>query len=167
MPCSGPPGAASASTRRSIVGSSIRGGAWCGLILASMTRGPVQPQCFWWMNSPIPQMSAAGSERVKVTHKKVSLASRGEFAVVHDDDQWKTLDRVVAAKEAKKDEDVMGIGFQAVSRPLDGQDAGQHRGGCVKPSGKRRPGGHSVGNVASHRSRGRDHNLRPLVQAMS
>ncbi len=61
---------ASASTRRSIVRSSIRGGAWCGLILASMTRGPVQPQCLLWMNSPIPQMSAAGSERVKVTHKK-------------------------------------------------------------------------------------------------
>ena len=35
-----------------------------------MTSEPVQPQCFWSMKAPMPSMSAAGLERVKVTHTK-------------------------------------------------------------------------------------------------
>ena len=69
-PWSGPPGAARASTRRSTAGSSTRGGAWCGLIRASMTSGPRQPQCFRSMNAPMPSMSAAGFDRVNVTQRK-------------------------------------------------------------------------------------------------
>jgi len=46
IPCSGPPVAASSSTRRVTSGSSIRGGAWPGLVRASITIAPRQPQCF-------------------------------------------------------------------------------------------------------------------------
>ena len=42
----GPPGAASASTRRLTSASSSNGGAWCGLLRASITSDPSQPQCF-------------------------------------------------------------------------------------------------------------------------
>src|SRR5260370_1050109 len=67
----GPPGAASCSTRRATSGSSSSGGAWCGLMRASITSEPVQPQCFCWVNAPMPYTSAAGLERVNVTHRKL------------------------------------------------------------------------------------------------
>ena len=31
----------------------------------------MQPQCFWTMPAPMPSMSAAGFERVKVTQRKL------------------------------------------------------------------------------------------------
>ncbi len=65
------PRAASASTRRVTAGSSTSGGAWCGLMRASMIREPVQPQCFSTTVAPMPSMSAAGLERVNVTHRKL------------------------------------------------------------------------------------------------
>ena len=68
--CSGPPGAARASTRRATSGSSTSGGAWCGLSLPSITSGPRQPQCLSWTNDSMPYTSAAGFARVKVTQRK-------------------------------------------------------------------------------------------------
>ena len=54
IPCSGPPGAASASTRLVTSGSSTSGGAWCGLVRASITSDPKQPQCLSRMNASMP-----------------------------------------------------------------------------------------------------------------
>ena len=77
IPCNGPPRAASASTRRVTSGSSISGGAWCGLIRASITSEPRQPQCFSWVNESIPLMSAEGFDLVNVTHNQL-LSVRAE-----------------------------------------------------------------------------------------
>lgn len=54
IPCSGPPGAPRASTRRSTAGSSSKGGAWWGLRRASITRGPSHPQCLQRLAAPTP-----------------------------------------------------------------------------------------------------------------
>lgn len=54
IPCSGPPGAARASTRRSTAGSSSSGGAWWGLRRASITRAPSHPQCLQRLAAPMP-----------------------------------------------------------------------------------------------------------------
>ncbi len=74
IPCKGPPRAASASTRRVTSGSSTSGGAWCGLMRASITSEPRQPQCFCSVKAPMPSMSAAGLLRVNVTQRKLFRA---------------------------------------------------------------------------------------------
>jgi len=53
-PCSGPPGAPNSSTRRVTSGSSTRGGAWWGLVRASITSEPKQPQCLSAKKASIP-----------------------------------------------------------------------------------------------------------------
>src|SRR5207237_9709351 len=63
IPCRGPPGAARASTRFRTAGSSSNGGAWCGLMRASMTRAPSQPQCLCRVEALMPYTSVAGLER--------------------------------------------------------------------------------------------------------
>ena len=69
-PCSGPQRAASSSTRRVTAGSSSSGGAMCGFSRASITSGPRQPQCLRRVNAPTPATSAAGFDRVNVTHSQ-------------------------------------------------------------------------------------------------
>ena len=51
-------------------GSSTSGGACRGLIRASMTSGPAQPQCLSSIEAPTPSTSAAGFDRVNVTQRK-------------------------------------------------------------------------------------------------
>ena len=84
---------ARASTRRVTAGSSTSGGAWCGLIRASITSGPRQPQCLCSVKAPTPSMSAAGFERVKVTQRKLLERAGGELAVVDQHDQRERVDR--------------------------------------------------------------------------
>ena len=75
MPASGPPWWQRSSMRAETAGSSSTGGAWCGLSRASMTNGPLQPQCLWWVVASTPWMSTAGFDRVNVTQRKFSSAA--------------------------------------------------------------------------------------------
>ena len=68
-------------------GSASSGGAWCGLLRASITSGPGQPQCLWRTNAPTPCTSFAGSLRVNVTHSEVVERARAKVAVIAHHDQ--------------------------------------------------------------------------------
>ena len=165
-PVNGPPGAARASTRFVTAGSSTSGGAWCGLMRASITSGPRQPQCFCSMNAPTPSTSAAGFERVNVTQRKLfsdraanSLSSTSTISGK----------RVESDRRAERLAEARAIGRRSPSRGErrrlrpPARPAGTTRG-SRKPSGRRRPAGTAVGSVAPRRAGRGDHHLRALVQ---
>ena len=97
-PCNGPPGAASASTRRVTAGSSTNGGAWCGFARASITSEPC--------TAPV----LVGHERLDAVNVRRRIAPRegrpeeivqrlrGEIALVDHDHQRKLVDRVAAVE---------------------------------------------------------------------
>ena len=94
------------------------------MIRASITSGPVQPQCFLSMKDPIPSMSAAGSERVNVTQRKFR-----SFRAVNSLSSTITMSgkpRIGSPVSKDRQNEAMSSGPVLVRRSLDGQDAGQH-----------------------------------------
>ena len=127
-------------------GSSTSGGAWCGLIRASITRRPVQPQCFLSMNDPIPSMSAAGFERVKVTQRKLR-----SFRAVNSLSSTITI----SGKPRMESSVSNDVQKRAISLRAIADTAGPGRPGCraarredrETARGRRNPTGSSVASV--------------------
>ena len=131
-----------------------------------MTSGPVQPQCFLSMNEPIPSMSAAGSERVKVTQRKFR-----SFCAVNSLSSTITISgkpRIGSSRtERAAERRDVAVAVRGTDRPLDRQDARQHHAGIAEAVGQAQAGGQLGGQRAPHRARGRDHDLRALVQPVA
>ena len=162
-PCSGPPGAARASTRRSISGSSTSGGAWCGLIRASITSGPVQPQCLRSTNAPMPSMSAAGFERVNVTQSQL----RSDRAANSLSSTSTTSGNASIGSSGRNAARELGRVGPARRGPRTTSTPGIATRGDVKPSGSRSPAGISVGRSRRFGPGDGDDELRALVQAVA
>ena len=169
IPWSGPPGAPRASTRRSISGSSTRGGAWCGLIRASITSGP----------------GAAPVLLVDEGADAVDVGRRVRPGERHPEEVPRATGRRTRCRRPGRPAGTPRSGrpagttaqnartARAVARGRDGRGLGRPgrpgsaTRGSPKPSGSRRPAGTSVGKRPALRPGGGDHDLRALVQAVA
>ena len=138
IPANGPPAAPSASTRRVTSGSSTSGGAWCGLIRASITSDPRQPQCFCRVERfHAIHVGRRIAARERDPNEIIQRAGR-ELRIVDDHDQRKAIDRILWQKSRRKNARpagrVCGIGI-ALAR--DGQHARQRRLRGPKTVGQR------------------------------
>ena len=133
IPCNGPPGAARASTRREIAGSSTSGGAWCGFApgvdhqrtaAAPVLRGrerldPVN----------VRRRIAPGERRPE----QIVQPSGRELAVVDHDDQREAIDRRRPSNDAAKRSTAAGLARRtpALGRP---ESPARRPAGSEKPS---------------------------------
>ena len=116
------------------------------------------------MKPPMPSMSAAGLERVKVTQRKFR-----SFRAVNSLSSTITISgnaRIGSSgpNDRQNAGDVADV--VPVGRPLDRQDAGQHHARLAESVGKAQAGGQLAGQRPAHGPGGGDHDLRALVESV-
>ena len=112
-------------------------------------------------------MSAAGFERVNVTHRKLFERPRGEFAVVDYHHQREAIDRVVLGRSDRKMHAIARSSPFASAckrRPADDQHARQRQLRLAKASGSRKSPGDRSSAARASRADGGDHHFRAFVQ---
>ena len=112
----------------------------------------------------MPWMSAAGLERVNVTHRKLfsvravnSLSSTSTIS-------GKAIDRIARRRNALAQNRAGSSAVSTVHRAVTASTPGNATRGSRKPSGKRRSRGQLRRQLAARRPDGGDHQLRAFVE---